>query len=73
MTDLSLQVKATGSLIGTSSYQIVLDCPRVRFNGTGVQVGVSTFPVGLAQLPAYPDASAVHGAKVTLVNITSGY
>jgi len=74
-TELSYELRMPGSAIGANvaSYQITIQCPRVRVAAAPFAANQRGVPSMTLQATAYPADGAVRGVKVVLVNVTEAY
>lgn len=71
--ELSLAVTLTGRLVGTTSYQVIVECPRFKAAAVNVPVAVRNLPRMSVQGVPFGSTAASRGVKVTMVNSSPGY
>lgn len=71
-TELSWELRVPGTLVGASSYQVTVRCPRLRLTAAPFQV-TRALPMLTVQGEAYAASDALRGVRVTLVNVTAFY
>ena len=71
--ELSTTITLTGRLVGTTSYQVIIECPRFRVSGMNVPVANRNLPRMNVQGVPFGSTAAGRGVKITIVNSTMGY
>lgn len=71
--EISITATGVGPLLGTSSYQLILDCPRLRLVAATPAVAVRNLPRMIIQGNAVASPGAPRGFSVILVNATASY